>query len=421
MRKHNSYLAAAVVFLAALSMRAQVLEPAEVKDSDARQLQTKHMAELRSVAAAADAHHFGYPFYFTRVLDVPESEMPSMDQRSIRFERYKGKMMLMVTANYYVSFASGQVPRDVRVRKVLDQAVRPILQASVAAFKTDDFDGYAFEIAYHVRQKVMGVKSENAENAVFLFSRAAATKVANSSDDEQLQAALLESELFVNADPFTLWVLGNRPSDQELTKRKQAVVEAPKTAGVSPAKNDEGIAPGLLNPAKTPSRLILPQTLSNLKLAYADKIASAVREIGPDAHFVDYAPPEFIAFHEGIYLEFSVKSPIEAGVSGSRYKLAALAFDEHISHLLRPSLAYFQDSNDFDGLVFSTTVSQPGDSSGLAIEFFMPFSQVKCFARYDCSGQQLLDSSMVLINGERATINLQMAEAELSRPGQTTP
>jgi hypothetical protein len=35
---------------------------------------------------------------------------------------------------------------------------------------------------------------------------------------------------------------------------------------------------------------------------------------------------------------------------------------------------------------------------------------MECFARYDCSGQDLINSGLVLINGERVTLNLDVAE-----------
>ena len=108
-----------------------------------------------------------------------------------------------------------------------------------------------------------------------------------------------------------------------------------------------------------------------------------------------------------------------AEVGASQYKLAALAFDGHISHLIRPVLAYFQESTDFDGLVFSTTVQQPGRSTAEAIEFFFPFPALKCYAQYDCTGQQVIDSGFVLINGERASLSLQTAEADRVFASQT--
>ena len=47
-----------------------------------------------------------------------------------------------------------------------------------------------------------------------------------------------------------------------------------------------------------------------------------------------------------------------------------------------------------------------------AVEFFFPFRMMRCFATYDCTGQQLLDSGTVVINGERAALDLQIAEGK---------
>ena len=47
-----------------------------------------------------------------------------------------------------------------------------------------------------------------------------------------------------------------------------------------------------------------------------------------------------------------------------------------------------------------------------SVEFFLPFPALRCFAEYDCTGQQLIDAGIVLINGERAGLDLQKAEAD---------
>ncbi len=41
-----------------------------------------------------------------------------------------------------------------------------------------------------------------------------------------------------------------------------------------------------------------------------------------------------------------------------------------------------------------------------------PFRMMRCFANYDCTGQQLLDSGTVVINGERSALDLQIAEGK---------
>jgi hypothetical protein len=141
------------------------------------------------------------------------------------------------------------------------------------------------------------------------------------------------------------------------------------------------------------------------------------KDLEPQAHFVSYAAPTFVAFRQGTYLELSLNTDLPETAAGSRYKLAAFAFDEHISHLVRPILAYFKSEPAFDGIGFSTTPRLPGKSANgsEAVEFFFPFSALRCYEKYDCSGQQLLDAGTVLINGERVSLDLQIAEGGTSR------
>jgi hypothetical protein len=49
------------------------------------------------------------------------------------------------------------------------------------------------------------------------------------------------------------------------------------------------------------------------------------------------------------------------------------------------------------------------------VEFFFPFSALRCYEKYDCSGQQLIDADAVLIKDERVSLDLQIAEAGLAR------
>ena len=138
-----------------------------------------------------------------------------------------------------------------------------------------------------------------------------------------------------------------------------------------------------------------------------------VKELDPQAHFVSYAPPKFIAFRQGTYLGLSLNTALPDSAAGSRYKLAATAFDDHIAHLIRPVLSYFKDEQQFDGIGFGTTIHLSGKSAtsaSEAVEFFFPFTALRRYERYDCTGQQLIDAGAVLIDGERVSLDLQIAE-----------
>jgi hypothetical protein len=98
--------------------------------------------------------------------------------------------------------------------------------------------------------------------------------------------------------------------------------------------------------------------------------------------------------------------------------MAAEAFDNHIAHLIRPVLGYFKpdpkEDPKFDGIGFSTNIhlagkTQPTQGSE-AVEFFFPLAALRCYENYDCTGQQLIDAGIVLINGERVSLDLEIAE-----------
>ena len=87
--------------------------------------------------------------------------------------------------------------------------------------------------------------------------------------------------------------------------------------------------------------------LAKLQRQNEDAITRMTKDLDKEAHFLPYAPPSFIGFRQGAYLQLSIATQLNAAAGTSRYKLAALAFDEHISHLVRPVLNYFPPRSGF--------------------------------------------------------------------------
>ena len=127
------------------------------------------------------------------------------------------------------------------------------------------------------------------------------------------------------------------------------------------------------------------------------------------AHFVVTREPAFIAFHDGAYLQLSMNTELDQPAGPSQYRAAALAFDTHISHILRAVSKYFHDDPQFEGVDFSTTVRQPGQANSRSVEYVLNFPALLCYEKYECTGQELINRSIVLINGERVALDLQRA------------
>jgi hypothetical protein len=396
---------------------AQVMTPMELSDPKYQHLQQRHLKALMDIGNEIQEHKFPYPFYFSRVLDVDLQKMQIEDQRSIRFGSYDGQTVLEITGNYYASYSAGLMNPYQRLKETFQQVVMPILRAEVSHFPDDsEFTAFAIEVSHHVRNKAMGVNSEGSENVTAIFPVAVAQKLVDATNDDQKQAAALEASFFLNGEPYSLWLQEGAPTEEWKERnvppvREKAAVRAAAADAVSATPSSPSISPKLMN-ASLPARIITPAELSKLQASNEDVVERLVRGMATEAHFLPYAAPSFVAFRQGAYLQLPIATSLDTLPESSRYKLAALAFDEHVSHLVHSVLDYFPQTADFDGVSFSSIVRLQDGSHSLAVEFFLPFRTMRCFASFDCTGQQLIDSGTVIINGERAALDLQMAEGK---------
>jgi hypothetical protein len=409
----------------------QVVSPWEIKDPDLSSLQQKYLDDLQSAGRDILATHFEYPFYLSRKLDLDQAAQQRADQHSIRFDTYNGHTVLAITGNYYAAYSTQKMSEEQRARSTFLAVVMPILKGVVPRFQANrDIQGYAIEVSHHILGNVMGVGMEHPENLMIFLPQRAAIKLLGSADQTAQQAALLEGKALLNAQPVNIWLNGEEPplpADRSSSSSSASGKSSSLDAGADVSQTDSApVQPGAFQPAMAPKpketpapvplpRDTSPQALASLQASGQEIIGQMTKELDSQAHFVGYAPPRFVVFRQGIYMEVSLNTSLAETASASRYKLAALAFDEHIAHLLRPTLEYFKGDQNFDGVGFSTTVHLEGKTAAArvnseAIEFFFPFSALRFYASYDCTGQQLVNEGTVLINGERVTLDLQIAE-----------
>jgi|SRR5579871_736794 len=415
--------------------RAQVLAPNEIRDPQIRALQQKYFSQLKLITSAAAAHQFPYHFYFSRKLDLSEKDQPRHDQRAVQFDRYQGRVVLKITGNYFASYSADLIKPEERARQTYRDVMLPLLRTAVPALENADMpDAFAFEISHHIRKKVLGVTNEAVENTVLILPRDSAQRLVASTDPQVQQAAVLEGLAFLNAAPISFWpqpgeALAQAPAEQSPAEAPRPLTRSP-IATIAP---EPTVSPRLMKPVAlpnsaakivsmpveplpaAPARDSSPEALKDLQKSYQPTLDRMVQELDSQAHFVRYAPPAFIPFHNGLYLQVSLTTTLPPAAAGSQYRLAALAFDQHIAHLIRPVLAQFKDRTDFDGIDFSTSIrlgsDQNAGGSPVAAEFIFPLKLLTVYANFDSTGQQLIDGSFVLLNGERVGLNLQAAEA----------
>ena len=412
MRIHRLSVLAVLLAAPAWPAAAQVLAPAEITDPAISGLQQSHLEELHAITAALAGHHYPYLFYFSRKLDLTEREQQSSDQRSIQFDRFRGQLVLKITGNYFAAYSAVRMTKEERARQTFEDVMLPILRAAVPALARADVpDAFALEISHHVVRKVLGVDTEAKENVVLILPKASARRLVEARDEAGRIAAVLEGSAYLNAVPISFW-----PGEG---KENPAIQVSALPAVHPPLPSPSVAAPAAPIAPAPPARP--PGTPATLAAEYTDTIAKMLKDLASQAHFVAYAPPSFIAFHGGQYLQIPITTDLAADDLGSQYKLAALAFDRHVAHLIRPVTGYFKDSGDFTGIDFSTSVRLAGvraeGEGSEAVEFIFPLTALRSYAQFDLTGQQLIDAGIVLINGERAGLDLQSAEA-FGRPSQ---
>jgi hypothetical protein len=428
MRRSEIVCLALVLFVAGSSF-AQVVSPAEIKDPELRALQQQYLDDLKLAERQIAATSFDYPFYLSRKLDLDQAQQAQGDQRAVRFDKYEGKTVIAITGKYSASYSSEKMNPEQRARSTFLNVVLRVLQGTVPRFQSNPHvEGYTVEVSQHVLGRAMVAAMGRPETLLVFLPQSAAITLLTLIDEDARQAALQQGQIFLNAVPVSVWLNGTGPQSAanvpsgnsgdgqssapragvQIDRKDREAYQPPETTA-SPTSLPKPKAP------PSPPHDISPEALSSLQTANQPLLDQIVKEMDPQAHFVAYAPPKFAAFRDAVYLDLSMNSDLPASAAGSRYKQAALAFDDHIARLIRPLLAYFKGEQKFDGIGFTTTVHlavtpAPTTSEGLEVEFFLPLSSLRCYEKYDCTGQQLLDAGTVLINGERVTLDLQIAE-----------
>ena len=114
---------------------AQVLPPNEIQDPELRGCKSATWTSLKQLGAAILAMPTDYPFYLSRKLDLDKDKQKWADQRSIQFDRYKDKVVLKITGNYFAAYSAVTMNSDQRARQTFLQIVLPILQAAAPQFQ----------------------------------------------------------------------------------------------------------------------------------------------------------------------------------------------------------------------------------------------------------------------------------------------
>jgi hypothetical protein len=399
---------------------AQV-SPTEVLNPRAKADEQKYLPQLVSVQRAIGTTQFPFTFRLARYLDAKPGQRAALDSNGIEFVYFQQRVVLKVSGFYRVAFDAIQLNQNARASQAFEEAVMPILRLVTQQVPQNvDCDGIGFEILYDARDKSGAYDYEGHEVLAIVFGRDDAFALAHATTVAERQDILNRSDVFVNGKEFGL-ALGQRDSldlralgrsgprqDQqwssstsEGTARVIAVSEPTITPAVSRMQPKE-----FPKPATASADSVLLNAQTQLEAAAAET------EQGAKPHLEQLNPPALETSGEQRLLRFTMQNTLSfERNTTSIYKRAAQSFDLFLAPELKDITRKLPTDVRYDTVAFSVLNHFGSDNyAAETIEYICPMDSMRSFVENKITTQDLINKSMVLVNGVRIGVDLQLVE-----------
>ena len=437
-------LTCAVVILSAQSGFAQV-SPAEVLNPDLKAAETKYFSQLKELNHQIAVIKFPFRFVLSRYVGIDPAKQAETDSRGLEFVRFHDRVLLKVTGNYNAAYNSGLLTQNQRASRTFQDVIVPVLRIVTGGIPADvTCDAIGFEISYHTRAPNKNFDYEGKEILVVVLAREDAFAFPQAASDSDRQEIVNRSEIYLNGKDFGL-ALGEREAinfqalPRAVPQKTQASSAAASTAMRRLAATNPNLVPrdsrttGLDSaPAgtttivgSTGAKTNVPEEApvgkpaatqadaERLQSQYQAQLDALAKEGAAKFHFVDYAPASFVVFQNRLTLQVTLRNSLHfESERSSIYKRAAQSFDLFLAPQLRDLLEKTPADADFDAFDFSilNQLDAAVKGSSEAVEFICPRKSLRQFVDAEITNQQLIDQSIVLVNGVRIALNLQLVE-----------
>ncbi len=408
------------ILLSAISSAFGQVSPGEILNPRAKSAEEKYIQQLHSIHESIGAAKLDFPFRLARYVNAKPGQKAALDSSGIEFVYFQDRVVLKVSGVYSAAFNVDQLSRNQRAGMAFQEAVVPILRLVTQQIpRTDDFDGVGFEIVYGTRENSEGFGLAGREALTVVFDRDDAFAYASAHEITERQIILNRSDIFLNGEEFGL-ALGKRDpliveSLARLTPRR--VEEASSFMPSGGAHVDEvtgatvSSAVSVTQPANMTSS---PPTFADamrLQTRFQDQLDSIAKEDGTTLHLAARTAPSFEVAGDQTLLHFTMQNTMSFDRSASSiYKRAAQSFDLFLAPELR-SISRRLPANQEYALEFSV-VNHTGaaQAPNETIDYICPLTSLYAFVSNKITSQELINQSVVLVNGVRISLNLQLVE-----------
>jgi hypothetical protein len=425
-----------VSWMVALSLgdlpAAAQVSPDEVTNPELKELTSHYFQKLIAMNRQIGATKFPFVFRLARYIGLDPKNQLGGDTRGLEFVQFHERTILKCSGDYNAAFSVKQYNRNQRADHVFSNVIKPMLQLLPEYFpQAKDFEGVGFEISYHIRESNGKAGYEGRESLVVVVPLAEALQFPQLRDDLERQALLNDSEVYVSGERFGLAIGKVDPVLVEDIKKKDSAAHTREAgagfhpletterssslslSGASGAKNNSATA----TISKHPDSFVDAQPLAladvdELQAKYQPALEAFGKEVDSIMRPPNRSAPDLALIRSRLYLQFTLRNPQAfSKESTSLYKRAALSFDTFLAPHLADLLAKLPAIPDLAGLSITVLINTSSTgSSSEAIEFMCPLAGLRNFTAFEITNQELIDQSIVVVNGVRISLNLQQVE-----------
>jgi hypothetical protein len=396
------------------------VSPAEILNPRAKAAEERCLPQIQALKGTIGESRFPFEFRLARYLHAKPGQRAALDSDGIEFVAFQHRTVLKISGIYKAAFNPSQLSENQRAGQTFQEVIVPILRLAEEQIpQSVDYDAIGFEIIYDTRDADASYDYEGKEVLSVVINRDDAFKYAGAIGDKERQALLNRSEIFVNGERFGL-VLGGRDS-LNVAALEEPVVHTSEdhSSSQSGARHFDVVSEGhvtaaVVNPSpKTdPGAAATFADAMRLQRQYGEQLRAIASDERGNFHLAESAAPAFEVSDGRMVLHFTMRNSLgfEKGAT-SIYKRAAQSFDLFLAPELRDLSKQLPADEEYNSLQFSVLNQFGADRGSIeTIDYVCPVDSLRAFVENQMTSQDLINKSIVLVNGVRIGLELQTVE-----------
>lgn len=388
------------------------VSPVEILNPKLKADEAEYLPQLQSLQQSIAATKFPFPFELARYPNAKPGQRAASDSNGIEFVYFEGREVLKISGIYKAAFNARMLSKNERASHTFQEVVVPILWLVKQHIPANiDCDGIGFEILYNTRDANQAYDYEGQESLTVVFDWKDAFAYLNASGNAERQEILNRSDIFVDGKDFGL-ALGQRaPLNVAALERsvpraaREGRSARPASVPTTPASSVAPVKSASKSPATSVDAMRLQAQLQA-------QLNAMVQQDGAKLHLVPSAPPSFEIYGDQTVLHLTMRNTLSFDRSTSSiYKRAAQSFDLFLAPELKGLLQELPANTKYDALDISVLNPLGAEKTpSETVDYICPLNSMRSFVEDRITSQDLIDQSVVLVNGVRIALNLQLVE-----------